>query len=378
MAGIYIHVPFCRRACNYCNFYFSTSLGNKERFLRALCKEIALTSDYLNPQPVETLYAGGGTPSLLTIGDWKIILDALHRYYSFNYLKEFTVEANPDDLQDAEYLRGLQELGVNRLSIGVQSFFDDDLRYMQRVHTADDTLRAVKSAQDAGFTNISLDLIYGVPTLSHDRWVKNLELTAALQVPHFSAYCLTVEPKTTLENKIRKKILPPATEEHAAEQLDILMHEATNLGYEQYEISNFAREGRYSLHNSAYWSGKKYLGLGPSAHSFNGTTRSWNVRNNIAYITALEEGRRDYEEEVLSPAQRINETIMTGLRTAQGVNTAAWGNEIKQTIHRYLQQINPEYYTLHGDVLTLTRSGKFFADRIAAALFLEESDVSLP
>ncbi len=385
MAGIYIHVPFCKQACHYCNFYFSTSLGNKPRYLQALLKEIELTNDYLDGEPIETLYFGGGTPTSLEVSELIQIVEALQKQYDLSKLQEFTLEANPDDLTPAkvEELKQLLPYGLNRFSIGIQSFFEEDLRYMNRVHNAEEALASIKRVQDAGFSNLTIDLIYGTPTMNNDRWLQNLQQAFALQVPHISSYALTVEPKTGLENKIRKKQALPVNEEQSAQQFQLLMQQMQQAGYEQYEISNFAKPGAYAVHNTNYWRGKKYLGLGPSAHSFNGPARRWNVANNILYIEGLQKGALPYEEEILTPAQQINERLMTGLRTMWGVKIADFGMPIldletnatipaAQLIERSLKEIDPAYYTYNDGLLTLTQQGKLLADGIAAQLFIEE------
>ena len=374
MAGIYIHIPFCKQACNYCNFYFSTSPGNQDRFVNALLQEMVLAKDYLAAEKVETVYLGGGTPTQLPVNDLLRIAHKLHSVFGLNSLKEFTIEANPDDLTADKIndLKSLQSLGLNRLSIGVQSFFDEDLRYMNRAHSAAEALAAVKRAQDAGFQNITIDLIYGTPTLNDARWLQNLETTFSLGVQHLSSYALTVEPKTALENKIKKGVRLPVNEQQSARQFHLLMIEAEANGFEQYEISNFARDGQYAMHNTCYWMGKKYLGLGPSAHSYNRESRRWNVANNINYISAIEKGAFDFEEEKLTEHQHINELIMTGLRTKWGVKLSAFPPAHADTLRTTLSTIDSRLYLLKNDVLTLTQDGKFFADAIAAQLFVEE------
>ncbi|MBL7777929.1 MAG: radical SAM family heme chaperone HemW [Chitinophagales bacterium] len=377
MAGIYIHIPFCKQACNYCNFYFSTSLQNKVQFIEALLAEIELTKSYLEAEPVETIYFGGGTPTLLTIEDWRLIIDALGSVYALHHLLEFTIEANPDDLKDRKYLSGLADLGVNRFSIGIQSFFEDDLRYMNRAHTATEATEAVKRVQDAGFSNITIDLIYGTPTMNNEQWLQNLGTAFQLNVPHISAYALTVEPKTVLENKIRKKQLAPVDDVQSAKHFEILLSEMKKHGFEQYEISNFAKPDAYAIHNSNYWLGKKYLGLGPSAHSYNGTIRSWNVSNNLTYINSLRKGQRAFEQETLTPAQAVNEKIMTGLRTKWGVNISDFGFQISNLMRRNLKTVDEHCYTLENDLLRLTDAGKLYADGIAAQLFIDDEHISL-
>ncbi|MBP7389072.1 MAG: radical SAM family heme chaperone HemW [Chitinophagales bacterium] len=374
MAGIYIHIPFCKKACNYCNFYFSTSLGNKDRYIDALLHEIELSKDYLQGEPIETLYFGGGTPSHLPVNDLLMIVKKLDSVFGFNNLEEFTLEANPDDLtsEKLKELKKLQQLGLNRFSIGIQSFFDEDLKYMNRAHNSEEALAAVKSVQDSGFEDITIDLIYGTPTMDDERWHRNLETAFSLSVQHISSYALTVEPQTNLERKIKKGVRLPVNEQHSAKQFDVLMTEMKRNGYEQYEISNFAKREKYARHNTSYWLGKKYLGLGPSAHSYNGVARRWNVANNINYIISLEKGVLNFEEELLTEHQRINERIMTGLRTMWGVNLREFARDKMDIIMTNLKAVDTNCYQLHADVLTLTHDGKFFADAIAAQLFLEE------
>lgn len=373
MAGIYIHVPFCKQACHYCNFYFSTSLGNKDRYIQALLKEIALSKDYLAGEEIETLYLGGGTPSLLTVDDIQQITEQLARYHIIN-LKEFTLEANPDDLtaDKVASLQQLKPLGFNRFSIGIQSFFDEDLTYMNRAHNATEALTAVKRVQDAGFDKVTIDLIYGTPTMNDERWLQNLNKAFDLNVPHISSYALTVEDKTGLERKIAKGEYKPVEEEQSARQFKLLMEQMRAHGYEQYEISNFAKPGRYAVHNTNYWRGKKYLGLGPSAHSFNGNSRRWNVANNINYINSIDAGSILFEEEILTPAQQTNEKIMTALRTQWGLPIVDLGMRNADLIQEALIHIPVEHYTLINGVLKLTEEGKLFADAIAAELFVED------
>ncbi|MBK8657953.1 MAG: radical SAM family heme chaperone HemW [Bacteroidetes bacterium] len=374
MAGIYIHIPFCKQACNYCNFYFSTSPGNQDRFVNALLQEMVLAKDYLEGEVIETVYFGGGTPTQLRVSDLLRITQKLQSVFGFHSLREFTIEANPDDLTAYKIneLKSLQSFGLNRLSIGVQSFFDEDLRYMNRAHNAAEALAAVKRAQDAGFQNITIDLIYGTPTMDDERWIQNLETAFSLEVQHLSSYALTVEPKTALENKIKKGVRLPVNEQQSARQFQLLMNETETNGFEQYEISNFARDGQYAIHNTSYWMGKKYLGLGPSAHSYNRESRRWNVANNINYISAIEKGELNFEEEKLTEHQHINEQIMTGLRTKWGVYLGAFSPAHADTLRVTLLTIDSRHYLLKNDLLTLTHEGKFFADAIAAQLFLEE------
>ncbi len=374
MAGIYIHVPFCKQACHYCNFYFSTSLGNKDRYLQALLKEIELTKNYLAGQPIETVYFGGGTPSLLTKQEITSIIEALAANYDLSPLKEFTLEANPDDLtaEKIKELADLKTVGLNRFSIGVQSFFEEDLLYMNRAHNSVEALTSIKRVQDAGFGNITIDLIYGTPTMNNEHWQQNLETAFKLQIPHISSYALTVEPKTSLYNKIKKQQRQPVNEEQSAGQFKLLMALMKQNGYEQYEISNFATPGHYAIHNTNYWFGKMYLGLGPSAHSFNLKGRRWNVANNINYIESIGRGTLPFEEEILTEAQITNELIMTSLRTQWGLNLDTCPTAAVKEIKESLQHIDTAYYSIHNNIIRLTEEGKLFADGIAAELFVEE------
>ncbi len=372
MAGIYIHIPFCKQACHYCNFYFSTSLGNKDNFIKALLKEIELSKDYLAGEKIETIYLGGGTPSHLKIEDLRLITAKLLSVYDLNELREFTIETNPDDLKDAELIKQIGTLGVNRFSIGIQSFFDEDLRYMNRAHNSDEALSSVKRVQDAGFENITIDLIYGTPTMNDDKWKQNLDTAFSLSVPHISSYALTVEAKTSLEKRIGKGESKAVDEVQSAGQLKMLMNEMRAHNFEQYEISNFACNGMYAVHNTNYWLSKKYLGLGPSAHSFDGNSRRWNVANNVNYIKSINAGKILFEEEVLTEVQKVNEKIMTSLRTQWGLGIMNYEVGIRNEILESMKGIDSSHYLLENDILKLTEEGKLFADSIAASLFIEE------
>ncbi|MBS1777909.1 MAG: radical SAM family heme chaperone HemW [Bacteroidetes bacterium] len=375
MAGIYIHIPFCRQACNYCNFHFSTSLKLKDELLAALHKEIELQKDYLSGESIETVYIGGGTPSLLPVSDIQKLFDSILENFKIDTLKEFTLEANPDDLTKA-YLQELRTTNIDRFSIGVQSFRDADLRYMNRAHNAQEADYAIKAAQDAGFTNLSIDLIYGVPGLSDKDWTNNLAKIKELDIPHFSSYALTVEEGTALHHNIRTKKTAPVNAEQAATQFEILTEQADLMGYEQYEISNLAKPGHRAIHNTNYWLGKPYLGLGPSAHSFDGNTRRWNIANNALYIKSLLlENKLSYEEEILTKEQQLNEYIMTSLRTSWGCDlshiTTKWGSDYLTQIMKDTQQfIEQDKMVLKDNHLLLTIKGKLWADRIAGELFI--------
>ena len=375
MAGIYLHIPFCKQACTYCNFHFSTSLAQKDAMMQALTKEIGLQQHWLAGAAVETIYLGGGTPSLLSADELMRLFDALHKTFKIDALKECTLEANPDDLSPA-YLKALRGTPVNRLSIGIQSFREEDLRYMNRAHTAQQSDYAIKAAQDAGFSNLSIDLIYGTPGLSDAAWLENIAKMASLDIPHFSAYALTVEEGTALYHSIAKKGAAPVDAAQSAAQAEILMGEAPRLGYEQYEISNYARPDCYAVHNTSYWQGVPYLGLGPSAHSFDGhLVRQWNVANNAKYIhSVLVEGKVPYEQEVLTPVQRLNEYIMTSLRTMWGCELgkveSGWGSGYRDAIVEAAQlYLKDGRLSLDHERLLLSQKGKLFADGIAADLF---------
>ena len=288
MAGIYLHIPFCKQACHYCDFHFSTSMKMKDDFVNALRKEIAMQKDYLKGEPVETIYFGGGTPSLLSYEELMMLLEEVHKHYALIDHPEITLEANPDDLTPKK-LKELQRTSVNRLSIGTQSFHAEDLQFMNRAHTSEEAIACIKNAQDADFENLTIDLIYGTPTLSDEGWIKNLETAYSLDIPHLSCYCLTVETKTALADFIRKGKAQDVDEKKSSKHFELLLNEMKKHHYEQYEISNFCKDNKYSKHNSSYWLGMKYLGLGPSAHSYNGTTRQWNVSNNAKYIKSINE-----------------------------------------------------------------------------------------
>ena len=375
MAGIYLHIPFCKQACSYCNFHFSTSLKLKDDMLNAMHKELQLRRDYLQSSPIETIYFGGGTPSLLSSDEINRFTDLIFEYFGINQIKEFTLEANPDDLSPA-YLKSLRNTSVNRFSIGIQSFHENDLAYMHRAHNAQQADYAIKAAQDAGFTNLTIDLIYGTPGLSDTNWKVNLDKVAALQIPHFSAYALTVEEGTALHHSIKKKKTKPLDPEQSAAQFEILMEHAALMGYEHYEISNFAKPGHYAVHNTNYWRGLPYLGIGPSAHSFNGTSRCWNISNNALYIKNMYENLPFQEDEKLTPIQHLNEYIMTSLRTMWGCDlnkiTKEWGNDYTTLIEKHSHKFQERnWLSQNNRTLILTNAGKLFADKIAAELFID-------
>lgn len=373
MAGIYIHIPFCKRACHYCNFHFSTSLLLKNDFIGALLSEIELQRNYLGKAEIKTIYFGGGTPSLLSVNELGRIFEKLQAVFNIAAEAEITLEANPDDIT-AGKLREWKQSGINRFSIGIQSFFDEDLQWMNRAHNAAEAENCIQWVKEAGFENFSVDLIYGGPGLTDAHWQQNMDKVIALRVPHISCYALTVEPKTALEKMIQQHKKEAIDPDKQASHFLLLMERLQQAGYEHYEISNFAQPGYRSKHNSSYWQGEPYLGLGPSAHSFNGNSRQWNIASNALYIQALKKGVVNYEKEILSREQQINEYIMTALRTAEGINfhfmAQHFGEQVKKQVMTSLRQ--PKYQSkIHfsPDKAVLTQEGKLFADGIAADLF---------
>ena len=375
MAGIYIHIPFCRKACHYCNFHFSTSAKQMDAMIQSICKEAALRRDYIN-EPIATVYFGGGTPSLLPTDDLKFTIDTLRKLFVIDADADITLEANPDDITE-ERLIAWKSIGINRLSIGVQSFFEEDLQWMNRAHNATQALQSIELAQRNGFENITIDLIYGTPTLSDEHWKQNVKTAIALGVPHLSCYALTVEPKTALEKMIAQNKMENVDPEKQSRHFELLMQWMQNAGYEHYEISNFAKLGKRSRHNSSYWKGLSYLGLGPSAHSFNGKERQWNIANNALYIKGMEENIPVFEIEYLTVTQQLNEYIMTGLRTIEGLSlqyvSEKWSDDFSNEIAMGAKKfLNNELMHQKNNHLILTNRGKLFADGIAAELFREE------
>lgn len=376
MPGIYIHIPFCRQACDYCNFHFATSRRQQGALVQALVKEIGLTPPLAGTaagDTISTIYFGGGTPSLLEIPELEAIFSAIHHRFVLQPDCEITLEANPDDIHPANLASWLS-LGINRLSIGIQSFSDGDLLWMHRTHSSADALRSIGAARAAGFSNFSIDLIYGTPGLSDAQWKEHVLTAAGLQVPHLSCYALTVEPRTPLEKKIRLQQKAPADTEQQARQFSLLMDWAETLGYQHYEISNFAKPGFHSRHNSSYWEGISYYGFGPSAHAYDGQRRRWNVANNALYIRSLENGLIPFEEEILTPVQQLNEYIMTSLRTAAGlslnrVSQLGGREEATMLLKKAEKFLGAGSILQRDDRLILTKEGKLFADGIAADLF---------
>ncbi len=373
MAGIYLHIPFCKKACHYCDFHFSTTTDSFDEMVNAICREIKLRKTYLNSEIIETIYFGGGTPSLLNRSQLNRLLNVIKEEFEIAADAEITLEANPDDLQK-ETLQMLKEEGVNRLSIGIQSFREADLVLMNRAHNSKQAMQSVKDAKDAGFTNITIDLIYGLPNLSTDDWKKNLEIAMNLNVDHLSCYSLTVEPKTALAKMISQHKVSDIDDAQSALHFEMLMNTAMENNYEHYEISNFARNKKYSKHNTSYWQRKKYLGVGPSAHSFDGESRQWNIYNNAVYIRSLAKDEIPFEREELSKRDKFNEYILTSLRTQWGINIelirSEFGEEVaEKLIVKLNEQLNEAMMTVENKNYILTRKGKFFADKISLALF---------
>ncbi|MBP9849208.1 MAG: radical SAM family heme chaperone HemW [Flavobacterium sp.] len=373
MSGIYIHIPFCKQACHYCDFHFSTNLKKKDEMVLALVKEIEMRKSEFKDEIVETIYFGGGTPSILQIADLRFLIDSVYKNYKVVQNPEITVEANPDDLTENRIIE-LSKNKVNRLSIGIQSFFEDDLMMMNRAHNVEEAMKCLKIVTHY-FDNISIDLIYGVPEMSNEKWLQNIETALSFGVPHISSYALTVEPKTALHSFIQKGIIPSLDDEVAQEHFQILVDKLSENGFIHYELSNFGKENYFSKNNSSYWLGKKYIGIGPSAHSYDGKKRGWNVSNNSLYIKSIQENKLPIEIETLTKTDRYNEYIMTGLRTIWGVSLERIEQEFGKTYLDYLNQQAAKFIEDHllfidDNILRTTKKGKFLSDGIASDLFL--------
>jgi len=375
MAGIYIHIPFCKKACIYCDFHFSTTATYQKEMIAAINTEIFLRKDELDQEIIKTIYFGGGTPSILSTEEIKSILDRI--YSNFEVIKdpEITLEANPDDL-DLEKLKALKKAGINRLSIGIQSFFSEHLEWMNRAHTSKEGLQCIKDAQSIGFDNITIDLIYGIPTMTDEQWFKNIAQAITMNIPHISAYNLTVEKKTALDFQIKKGISQPLDDEQGEHNFEVLKTLLKAKGYIHYEVSNFGKEGYISKHNTSYWQSENYLGFGPSAHSFNGENRSWNVSNNKKYLNNIQNKELPLTIEELSNADKANEHLMLGLRNIWGCNWEYLENCLSSF---QLSQLKAEMvtYIMDGQILNfpsgfkISDSGLLFADGIASELFVE-------
>jgi len=373
MSGIYIHIPFCKQACHYCDFHFSTSMNKKEEMVLALAKEIRLRKSESANEEVETIYFGGGTPSVLTSAEIDFLISEVYQNYSVIENPEITLEANPDDLS-TERIVALSKSKVNRLSIGIQSFFEDDLKMMNRAHNSAEAQKCLSEASKY-FDNISIDLIYGVPGMTNEKWQLNIEKALSFGIPHISSYALTVEPKTALKKLIQTGKVAEPNDEVAQEHFIILVDTLTANGFVHYELSNFGKENYFSKNNSAYWLGKKYIGIGPSAHSYDGTSRSWNVANNPMYLKAIAIDELPNEIETLSQSDRYNEYIMTGLRTIWGVSISRIQLEFGITFSDYLMKQADKFLKdglleIENDILKPTKKGKFLTDGIASDLFM--------
>lgn len=372
MSGIYIHIPFCKQACHYCDFHFSTQLGKKETMVKAIAKELVLRKSEVGDE-VETIYFGGGTPSVLSNDEIEHLIQAVYDNYKVIHYPEITLEANPDDLSRNRIIQ-LSKSPINRLSIGIQSFFEEDLRLMNRAHNAQEAENCIREAR-THFDNISIDLIYGIPGMDNERWKANIQKALDFDLPHISSYALTVEPRTALKKFIEKGVVPDVDDEQAQEQFHILVDMLEDNGFVNYEISNFGKPDFFSQNNTAYWLGKTYLGVGPSAHSFDGTHRSWNIRNNPTYIKKIAENVLPIEIETLSKTDRYNEYVMTGLRTIWGVDLDRIASEFGENYLKYLNQqsskfLEQELLVVKDGKLLTTKKGKFLADGIASDLFM--------
>jgi oxygen-independent coproporphyrinogen-3 oxidase len=372
MAGIYIHIPFCKQSCNYCDFHFSTSFKYKSDLIHTLTKEIGQRKNDLSGV-INTIYLGGGTPSLLSGDELKLIIDTIYKNYKVSNNMELTLECNPDDLSQ-EKLIVLKEAGVNRLSIGVQSFHNEELKFFNRAHNASEAESSIKRSQDLGFENITIDLIYGSPLLTTDLWLANLSKVDAFDVPHLSAYGLTVEPKTKLEHQIKTGQFPVLDDDKMIDQFKVLIEKTQEFKLTQYEISNFGKEGFYSQHNSNYWKGEEYLGFGPSAHSFIGNQRIWNVANNMKYMNAIATEKSYSEAEIIDEKTAFNEYVLTRLRTIWGVDMDYIRKNFNENLNTHFnkeiqQYINSSYLKIEKNKITLSQEGIFIADKITADLF---------
>ena len=373
MSGIYIHIPFCKKACHYCNFHFSTNQNSKSAFIKAVCKELVLRKTEYASEEIQSIYFGGGTPTVLEVSELEEILQVVYEHYKVSDTSEITLEANPDDL-DEEKIKALSNTKINRLSIGIQSFHESDLTAMNRAHNALEAKNCLEMAMTY-FDNITIDLMFGMPTMSVAQWRQNLQTAFGFGVKHLSCYALTVEPKTALEHFINKGSHPPMDDNLSAKHFEVLLEETLAQGLTHYETCSFGHPDYFSKHNTSYWLGKSYMGVGPSAHSFDGIKRSWNISNNSKYIKSLESDVRPFESEVLSVENRFNEYIMTGLRTMWGISLEKietdFGLKIKQQLLENSKKFKvSKTLVLEENHLKITKTGKFLSDGIASDLFL--------
>jgi len=376
MAGIYLHIPFCRKRCHYCDFFKSTDLSQKARLLEGLRKELESRASELDSEEISTIYLGGGTPSVLLIDELKDILQTIRQNYNVAPDAEITMEANPDDLSQA-ILSVLREIGFNRLSMGVQSFSESDLKLMNRRHGVMQAVQSVKWAKTAGFTNISIDLIYGLPNQTLEEWERNVRIAVELDVQHISAYNLTYHEGTVFYDRLKKGILKELPDELSLQQFELLISILKDAGFEHYEISNFCKPGLYSQHNSSYWKSKKYLGIGPSAHSFDLITRRWNVSSVSGYLDGVENNKPYSESEILTEQDRFNDYIITGLRTIWGISKELIQTEFSDRYLAHFQKIRDKYLSSghvieNSGIVSLSPVGLFISDQIMADFMIVE------
>lgn len=374
MSGIYLHIPFCKQACYYCDFHFSTNRRKQAEMVEAISAELAQQKDYLKTA-VQTIYFGGGTPSLLSPTELEALLNTVNKNFDVEKCAEITLEANPEDLQQTNFPAALLELGINRLSIGIQSFYAPHLQYMHRAHSPEDACRAVRNAQKVGFKQITIDLIYGIKADNHSIWINDLQTAIGLDVPHISAYCLTIEDKTVFGNWLKRGKIKAVEDDFSAEQFEILLESMEKSGYAHYEISNFARKGSRAVHNRNYWKQVPYLGVGPGAHSFNGTSRQFNVRNNNIYLREMKQKKIPFQKEILTKTDFINEYVMTSLRTSEGCDLTflhkKYDYDLKKTQNKTLEKMRRSKLIIEeNEKIKLSKKGKLLADHIAAELFL--------
>ena len=370
---LYLHIPFCKQKCSYCNFHFSTSFQQKSEMVEAICKELKLRQHEIT-KPLETIYLGGGTPSVLDASEFYQIFHQIETLFEIAPNAEITLEANPDDL-NASKVNEIRQSPINRLSIGVQSFFDKDLKLMNRAHTAQEADASIKRSQDAGIENISIDLIYGSPTTTNEMWSKTLKKAIDLKVPHVSSYALTIEPKTIIQHQINKGIIADVDDEKQQHQFQMMVETLTSHGFDHYEISNFGKPDFYSKHNTSYWLGKLYTGVGPSAHGYNGKERYWNIANNSKYIQSIQQNKLNQEREILSPNDILNELTMIGLRTVYGIDLKLLKDQIPEELFTEWQENTKQFIeegklNLKENKLYLNPEFRFFADGIASDLFI--------
>lgn len=375
MSGIYIHIPFCKKACFYCDFHFSVSFKIKEKIITAICQELIIRKDFFDPkETISSIYFGGGTPSVLSIKEIDEILGAVYSHYNVEKNAEITFECNPDDLTQ-DYLRELKFVGINRLSIGVQSFNDEHLKWMNRSHDASQSKKSIEYGAEAGFNNITLDLIYGLPQLSNKEWSSNLNEALSLPINHLSAYSLTMEENTPYIKLVNQGKYKKPSDDISSSHYQILVQQTTDLGWEHYEVSSFCKPGNYSKHNSSYWSGSKYIGVGPSAHSYDGNSRYWNVSDNKSYLECISTKKRYFESEELTVSNRVNEYLLTGLRTKWGVDLELLSNKYDYNVMSLFEKnikywISLNWLEMKDSNMKLTNKGMLFADHISSTLFL--------